>query len=255
MRQVIEAAKKLNLPARVKDGECLVSLPCSEWIRLRMIDGYSQFHLTASKCVDELLTKTYDLQPTKAGYYLVDEDTASAFVSMLPDCIVTPAVAKCKDSIADLASRLKSMESSEQRSERVKRIGQDKLRQLLLATIGACEITGVQNRDLLVVSHIKSWEDCVDGGAERLDQENVLLLAKNYDALFDRHYISFDPNTGKLIVSKRISGDTLRAFGVPCNISGIGIGKPSTRRAAYLRWHLEIMDNSDRQSLHTKDNP
>ena len=246
MTKVVAAAEQNHLPVHIKDGDCLIALPCSEWIRLKMITGYSQLHLTASKCVDELLTKTYDLQPTKAGYYLIDEDTASAFVSMLSDRIVALVVTKCKDGIADLASRLKSMESLEQRSEGVKRIGQDKLRRLLLASIGECEISGVCRTDLLVVSHIKPWEDCVDGGSERLDPENVLLLARNWDALFDKKFISFDPETGNMIKSQRISEEELIKFGVPKDWrETVQIPINTERRKKYLLWHLNAMRAKD----------
>ena len=45
--------------------------------------------------------------------------------------------------------------------------------------------------------------------------ENVLLLARNWDALFDKKFISFDPETGKMIKSDRISEEDLIKFGVP----------------------------------------
>lgn len=246
MRQIIASAEKLNLSVRVKDGECLVRLPCSEWIRLRKIDGYSQFHLTASKAVEKLLTQSYDLQSTKTGYYLIDEDTACAFIATVSGDIVNRAVSRCKDDLADMALRLKSMESTQQRTEGVKRIGQDKLRQLLLVSIGKCEVSGVRNKDLLVVSHIKPWEDCVDGGIERLDTENVLLLAANWDALFDKKFISFDPETGKMIKAARIDDETLRKFGVPNDWrESVSIPVNTERRKEYLRWHNKLMEKED----------
>ena len=246
MRQIIAAAEKLNLPVRVKDGECLVSLPCSEWVRLRKIDGYSQFHLTASKAVEKLLTQSYDLQSTKAGYYLIDEDTVCGFIATVSGGIVNRAVSRCKDDLADMALRLTSMESTQQRAEGVKRIGQDKLRQLLLVSIGECEVSGIKNKDLLVVSHIKPWEDCVDGGTERLDPENVLLLAANWDALFDKKFISFDSETGKMIRSDRIDNETLRKFGVPDDWrESVSIPIKTDRRKGYLRWHNKLMAAED----------
>ena len=246
MRQIIAAAEKLNLSVRVKDGECLVSLPCSEWIRLRKIDGYSQFHLTASKSVAKLLTQSYDLQSTKAGYYLIDEDTACGFIATVSGGIVNRAVSLYKDDLADMALQLKSMESTQQHTEGVKRIGQDKLRQLLLVSIGECEVSGIRSEDLLVVSHIKPWEDCVDGGSERLDPENVLLLAANWDALFDKKFISFDPETGKMIKAARIDNETLRKFGVPDNWrESVSIPVNTDRRREYLRWHNKLMKEED----------
>lgn len=246
MRQIIAAAEKLNLSVRVKDGECLVSLPCSEWIRLRMINGYSQIHLIASKAVEKLLTQSYDLQSTKAGYYLIDEDTACGFIATVSGNIVKRAVSLCKDDLADMALQLKSMESTQQRTEGVKRIGQDKLRQLLLISISKCEVSEIKNKDLLVVSHIKPWEDCVDGGTERLDPENVLLLAANWDALFDKKFISFDPETGKMIKAARIDDETLRRFGVPDNWrESVRIPVNTDRRREYLRWHNDLMAGED----------
>lgn len=254
MRKVIEVAKLNKLPVHVNGGDCLITLPCSEWIRLNMISGYSLLHLTVSTGVDELLTKTYDLQPTKAGYYLIDEDTVSTFVSILPDRIVTSEVSKCKERLADFASCLRTMESSEQRSECVRRIGQDKLRQLLLASIGECEISGIQNKDLLVVSHIKPWEDCIDGGTERLDLENVLLLAANWDALFDKKYISFDPETGKMIKSDRIDEKELRKFGVPVGWRDCaGIQIKTEYRKNYLHWHNRLMMEADAKKQKTQN--
>ena len=246
MRQIIQAAEKLNLSVRVKDGECLVSLPCFEWIRLRKIDGYSQFHLTASKAVEKLLTQSYDLQSTKAGYYLIDEDTVCGFIATVSGGIVNRAVSRCKDDLADMALQLKSMESTQQRTDGIKRIGQDKLRQLLLVSIGECEVSGIKNTDLLVVSHIKPWEDCVDGGTERLDPENVLLLAANWDALFDKKYISFDPETGRLIKAARIGNEELRKFGVPDDWRDrVEIHVKADRRKEYLRWHNRLMAEAD----------
>lgn len=246
MRQIIASVEKLKLPVRVNDSECLVSLPCSEWIRIRKIDGYSQFHLTASNAVEKLLTQSYDLQSTKAGYYLIDEDTACAFIATVSGDIVNRTVSRCKDNLADMALRLKSMESTQQRTEGVKRIGQDKLRQLLLVSIGECEVSGIRNKDLLVVSHIKPWEDCVDGGIERLDPENVLLLAANWDALFDKKFISFDPETGKMMKAGRIDDETLRKFGVPDDWrESVRIPVNTDRRKGYLRCHNKLMADED----------
>lgn len=252
MKKLIAVAEQKKLPVRVVDGSCRIVLPCAEWMSLRRIDGYTQFHLTASKGVVGVLTRAYDLQPTKAGYYLIDEETASDFLAMLADHIVERAVEHCQTGIAELASRLQSMESTEQRSEGVKRIGQEKLRQFLLVSIGACEISEIRNKDLLVVSHIKPWEDCVDGGSERLDPENVLLLSTNWDSLFDKKYISFDPGSGKMIRSRRIDEETLRKMGVPDGWQDrVEIHVKTARRKEYLRWHNRLMAEIDANSFNT----
>lgn len=63
MRKVVEAAKLNKFPVHVNGGDCLITFPCSEWIRLNMLSGYSQLHLPVSKGVDELLTKTMTFSP------------------------------------------------------------------------------------------------------------------------------------------------------------------------------------------------
>ena len=99
---------------------------------------------------------------------------------------------------------------------------------------------------MLVASHIKPWGDCVDGGSERLDTENVLLLARNWDALFDKKFIAFDPETGKMIKSDRISEEDLIKFGVPKDWrETVKIPVKTERRKKYLTWHLNAMRTKD----------
>ena len=65
-------------------------------------------------------------------------------------------------------------------------------------------MTGCNLEEILIASHIVPWKDCTD--EERLDVDNGLLLSPNYDALFDKHLISFDED-GKLIGSNTIIRD------------------------------------------------
>jgi predicted restriction endonuclease len=55
---------------------------------------------------------------------------------------------------------------------------------------------------MLIGSHIKRWKDSSD--AEKLDENNGLLLCAHHDALFDKHLISFEDN-GDLIVSTTLT--------------------------------------------------
>ena len=108
-------------------------------------------------------------------------------------------------------------------------------------------ISGIGIPELLIVSHIKGWKECMDDtGKERLDAENVLLLARNWDALFDKKFISFDPETGKMIKSERISEEDLIKFGVPKNWrETVQIPINTERRKKYLSWHLNAMRTRD----------
>ncbi len=69
-------------------------------------------------------------------------------------------------------------------------------------------LTGVENIELLVASHIKPWRYCDDG--ERVDAHNGLLLSPNMDKLFDLGHITFEQN-GKIRISNELSeGDRVR---------------------------------------------
>lgn len=80
------------------------------------------------------------------------------------------------------------------------RIGQGSFRTALLEKYhGACIVTGITLKNLLIASHIKPW--AVSSNEERLSTENGLLLSANYDRLFDSGLISFDDNR-RIIVSR-----------------------------------------------------
>ena len=53
----------------------------------------------------------------------------------------------------------------------------------------------------MIASHIVPWKDSSD--QERRDVNNGILLSPTYDALFDKHLISFD-DTGSIIISSKI---------------------------------------------------
>ena len=63
---------------------------------------------------------------------------------------------------------------------------------------GKCAVTGVDDTSWLVASHIKPWRE--SNSQERVDPKNSLLLSPNYDKLFDRGVISFNPDNGRIIL-------------------------------------------------------
>jgi 5-methylcytosine-specific restriction enzyme A len=69
-----------------------------------------------------------------------------------------------------------------------------------------CAVTGFDNLNVLIASHILPWAESTDD--ERLDIHNGILLSPDYDALFDKHLISFE-NNGKIILSNAVE---VRAF-------------------------------------------
>lgn len=74
-----------------------------------------------------------------------------------------------------------------------------------------CAVTGFTNPEILIASHIVPWKDSTDH--ERLDVNNGILLSPVYDALFDRHLISFE-NSGKIILSDSIENDAYQKIGI-----------------------------------------
>ena len=74
-----------------------------------------------------------------------------------------------------------------------------------------CAVTNFNKLDILIASHIVPWSKATDH--ERLDVNNGLLLSPTYDALFDKHLITFD-NKGKIQLSNKIENSAYQKIGV-----------------------------------------
>lgn len=98
---------------------------------------------------------------------------------------------------------------------------------------GACAVTGIAIRPILIASHAKPWARCSDD--ERLDPHNGLPLIATLDKLFDRNLIAFRPETGEMLVSESIEKSDRTALGIPANLRKT----PTFRQAQYLKAHLE----------------
>ena len=136
--------------------------------------------------------------------------------------------------VVALRNSLKKISNAEREAEIHVRNGQAILKKLLMAEIGHCIITGITESVLLKASHIIPWKHSCHDSLDCLNPENVLLLAANYDALFDPGYISFDAETGSLIKSISVSEETLCKLGVDVNVK---IPVHSRAQAEFLRWH------------------
>lgn len=98
-----------------------------------------------------------------------------------------------------------------------------------------CAVTGFDKPEILIASHIVPWKHATD--VERLDVNNGILLSPVYDALFDKHLISFE-NSGKIILSAKIELDAFKRIGV----SGNEIIKSlSSDNIVYLERHRSEM--------------
>lgn len=96
-----------------------------------------------------------------------------------------------------------NIDETERHALTKQRVGQGYFRELLMNKYGCkCALCDITTKQLLVGSHIKAWSDC--NNAEKLDENNDLLLCAHHDALFDKHLISFT-DTGTLLVSSTLT--------------------------------------------------
>ncbi len=106
-------------------------------------------------------------------------------------------------STQEVLQQIQNLSSTEKEVITKQRVGQGLFKELLkIKYHGKCALCGIQTEQMLIGSHIKSWKDSSD--AEKLDENNGLLLCVHHDALFDKHLISFEDN-GDLIISTTLT--------------------------------------------------
>lgn len=94
------------------------------------------------------------------------------------------------------------------------RVNQDFFRTVILASYkNTCCITGLNNPELLIASHIKSWK--VSNENEKTNPCNGLCLNALHDKAFDRGFLTVTPDY-KIRISKRINdiyeGESVERF-------------------------------------------
>ena len=93
------------------------------------------------------------------------------------------------------------------------RVGQGYYRQQIIEKWGGkCPLSGIEMPSILIASHIVPWSESTD--EERMNVDNGILLSPLYDALFDKHLISFEDD-GSLLVSKSINSQKHIMLGMP----------------------------------------
>lgn len=113
------------------------------------------------------------------------------------------------------------------------RIGQGLFRQRLFEYWHGCAITNCKIPWFLMASHIKPWR--VSDNQERLDVYNGLLLAPDYDKMFDKGYISFS-SEGKLLVSPLLTKSDKEELHISANIH---LRYITPMHEKYLQYHRE----------------
>lgn len=106
-------------------------------------------------------------------------------------------------SVESLKSKIANLSNTEQETVIKARVGQGYFRDLLINKYSCkCALCNISTEAMLKASHIKSWKQSTD--AEKLDENNGLLLCAHHDALFDKHLITFD-NSGNVEISPTLS--------------------------------------------------
>jgi len=111
------------------------------------------------------------------------------------------------------------------------RIGQGIFRERLIKHWEGCSVTGFENTNFLIASHIKPWKDCSPG--EALDVTNGLLLLPNIDCAFDKGFISFDKN-GSVLLSPQLSVLDKKELGL---LEGMKLRWCYPQHDAFLEYH------------------
>lgn len=97
-----------------------------------------------------------------------------------------------------------------------------------------CCLCGMKNEQLLIASHIKDASKCII--TEKADNNNGLLLCPIHDKLFDLSLISFDFQTGKILISNKISQRDRELCNIDSNLK-LSDDLLTTSRMQYLIWH------------------
>ena len=128
-------------------------------------------------------------------------------------------------------------ESTERISQVKSRVGQGAFRKSIMHRWRyQCGVTGFDDTRILIASHIVPWKEATPD--ERLDVDNGILLSPTYDALFDKHFISFE-NNGKIILSDEIDFQAFQKIGITGKES---LNQIHDGNSAYLERHRGLVE-------------
>jgi hypothetical protein len=118
------------------------------------------------------------------------------------------------------------------------RIGQNSFRKKLLEELKICPITKIDDKKLLIASHIKPWVH--SNNEERLNPNNGFLLSPLYDKLFDKGIglITFTPEK-EILISKKLSTENRARLSV--NNGDYIADLPINGREEFLEYHRKYI--------------
>lgn len=107
-----------------------------------------------------------------------------------------------------------------------------------------CCVTEIKTASLLVCSHIKPWSKST--GVEKVSPDNTLLLAANWDAVFDRGLVGFS-DRGRVVKSPALSPKEAKKLGIDLTLK-LSPETLKTRRL-FLKYHREnrMLDKSGKR--------
>ena len=132
----------------------------------------------------------------------------------------------------------KVIEKTEKTVEQKIRIGQNHFRKSLIQELGKCPITRINEKRLLIASHIKPWVH--SNNEERIDSKNGLLLSPLYDKLFDKGIglITFTLDK-RILISNKLSKENIERLSVQHN--QIIPDLPIIGRERFLKYHRQYI--------------
>jgi predicted restriction endonuclease len=118
------------------------------------------------------------------------------------------------------------------------RVGQNRFRSDLLKLLKKCPITQIDEKKLLIASHIKPW--IYSNNEERLNVNNGFLLSPLYDKLFDKGIglITFTLDK-EILISKKLSSENRARLSVN-NMDYIA-DLPISGREEFLKYHRKYI--------------
>ena len=171
-------------------------------------------------------TKDADDKNRKAVRFILERVDDESSVTEKQAVVTTPT-RKAKPSFQTKPT------TTERKGLVTSRVGQGYYRHEILQRFqGKCAVTGADSEELLIASHIVPWRDSNE--FERLDVDNGILLSPTYDALFDKHLISFS-DEGKILLSSAVPESLFSSLGVTGDETVDVFGGMK----AYLRRHRE----------------
>ena len=106
---------------------------------------------------------------------------------------------------------------------------------LLVEFDGKCALCAVNKKELLRASHIIPYSECSTVN-EMIDYNNGLLLCVNHDKLFDTGYISFDKETGNIMISNKVEESLYQPLNINSNMK-LSKKYLTNKRVKYLNEH------------------